>query len=1198
MTHRIRKSLSFACPPSTPAVLLPSLTSVTLLTCLLMSQTPLVQAGVAGRIQFVVGDVRIVGADGRERAAQKGGEVGELESILTGNGAQAQIKMIDGGLLALRPDTQLQLDAYVFDHRNAQAERAWFTLLKGGLRSLTGLIGTHNKERYAIRTPNAVISVRGTDHEPVVILPNTVISQTNPPGTYDKVNVGTTSLTNQAGTTLIQRNQIGFASAQNAAPTLLNKLPDFYQTSPQVTPQAANTSSEEQARKDTLTANQVRESSELDSLGDSLDAGNLTLAPPAQQLKVRQLNGVKPDGTLLDTNSQILIGANGDLSTVDVISLTPNSPITPIAPVTQTPDMVVGFSANQTSLSSYLAQAKIVATNLSQQVDGLRNSETNSTAKQSLAVATMDNASQKTALALTSANNASTNANSNGNPLDSKVITPSFHALAAANDAITLSRLAIQGEGVKQNLANLQNFSAALTQEYERYANNLNNWQKSNNAEHRLALQLDDAVLTARSAQLSQIGNIDFNKSYAVLEQAKLSAENAYTTAMLAQAVLDKLPRNDPNYRSYEILAQDSLKSANLAKMSVTAAKDALDAAQLSLQKLNDMANNTPRNIGVEQLTPAAQSLSKTHQTTQLTNLYGTNGNLLSTQTIENGAFGPIYRSLYYISGQSPTFADTSNHAATGLAWGRWVGGQIAIDEQYTGRDSTGKIGLGAIDQQTGQFVIGHIHRTSTEQGPASLHWITGINAEPKRLAQSLTGTAHYTMVGGTRPTDNFGAIGTLNSASLNANFSTQSVSAMIDMTFGNQQWVLGGQHIPLVGNSFAAQYCPNCVSSQHYGLSILTKNGVPIAATTQDASKLSPTASISGNLMGVGLASAGLQYAVTDPKLVTIIDPLSGLSYQVTSNQIMQGVVGFSGPMQNIKTPYRAVTASDGGDFVNAVLSRTGQASVSAAIGNGSPVNRLVDSAHGMEEFIGSVRNYTPVAGNTRDTKQEMAATIKRGTSVNSDVASAKFGNVTVNWGRWENGSLDVYSRDGSIKLGSVNNNGRSTHWLNTSASSDNLASLPLTGAANYKMVGGTAPTDINGNVGVVQGAKVDVDFSTLRAHTNLAVSFNSPTNTSTWNVEVRNTPFLRTDLGFTSSSNNHGNQGETHLVNCTGMSCGSVHSSAISAFFLGHGAGGLGFSYDLLSMDKMNNNNPSNNVTPSLSPRANAHGVVILRK
>ena len=79
--------------------------------------------------------------------------------------------MIDGGLVALRPDTKLKVDTYVFNGQEDGSENPVFSLLKGGLRAITGIIGKRNKERYNLRTPTSTIGIRGTDHEPFVVLP-------------------------------------------------------------------------------------------------------------------------------------------------------------------------------------------------------------------------------------------------------------------------------------------------------------------------------------------------------------------------------------------------------------------------------------------------------------------------------------------------------------------------------------------------------------------------------------------------------------------------------------------------------------------------------------------------------------------------------------------------------------------------------------------------------------------------------------------------------------------------------------------------------------------------------------------------------------------------------------------------------------------------------------------------------------------
>jgi hypothetical protein len=137
--------------------------------------------------------------------------------------------MTDGGLMAIRADTQMKLDQYVFSGREDGTERKLVSLIKGGFRTITGLIGNRNKDNYKIFTPSATIGIRGTDHEPVVIPPGTVGAQA---GTYDRVYRGATVIETDKGKLIVNPNQVGFTPGKGVAPVLLPKVPDFYDTRP------------------------------------------------------------------------------------------------------------------------------------------------------------------------------------------------------------------------------------------------------------------------------------------------------------------------------------------------------------------------------------------------------------------------------------------------------------------------------------------------------------------------------------------------------------------------------------------------------------------------------------------------------------------------------------------------------------------------------------------------------------------------------------------------------------------------------------------------------------------------------------------------------------------------------------------------------------------------------------------------------
>ena len=126
--------------------------------------------GVAGNVQFVIGDVKLITKAGETRALQKGAAINEGDRIVTADGASAQIKMVDGGFIAIRPNTDMGFDTYRYSGKEDGTESAVVSLLQGGFRTITGMIGRTNKQNYLVKTATATIGIRGTDHEPMVIL--------------------------------------------------------------------------------------------------------------------------------------------------------------------------------------------------------------------------------------------------------------------------------------------------------------------------------------------------------------------------------------------------------------------------------------------------------------------------------------------------------------------------------------------------------------------------------------------------------------------------------------------------------------------------------------------------------------------------------------------------------------------------------------------------------------------------------------------------------------------------------------------------------------------------------------------------------------------------------------------------------------------------------------------------------------------
>src|SRR5665811_1266269 len=92
--------------------------------------------------------------------------------------------------------------------------------------------------RDSITTASATIGVRGTDHETFVVTPDSSLANTLPIGTYNKVNVGETTITTDKGIIFVLPNQMGFAGAADQMPELRPLNTDIFTVADRPTKEA------------------------------------------------------------------------------------------------------------------------------------------------------------------------------------------------------------------------------------------------------------------------------------------------------------------------------------------------------------------------------------------------------------------------------------------------------------------------------------------------------------------------------------------------------------------------------------------------------------------------------------------------------------------------------------------------------------------------------------------------------------------------------------------------------------------------------------------------------------------------------------------------------------------------------------------------------------------------------------------------
>jgi len=204
-------------------------------------------APAAGTATLVTGHVSAATPSGEIRDLNKGSPIYEGEVVITSGSSFVNIEFTDGGRVLLRPESRFQIERYQYAGAAAQPaagqpqaaqpvrqESAFFRLLKGGFRAVSGLIGHTRREDYAVQTPVATIGIRGTDYEVRFCQGDCGdVTPTPKDGLYAGVQSGSIALTNQGGTTTPTAGQYVYISGSNNVPTpgtvrpnALTELPD------------------------------------------------------------------------------------------------------------------------------------------------------------------------------------------------------------------------------------------------------------------------------------------------------------------------------------------------------------------------------------------------------------------------------------------------------------------------------------------------------------------------------------------------------------------------------------------------------------------------------------------------------------------------------------------------------------------------------------------------------------------------------------------------------------------------------------------------------------------------------------------------------------------------------------------------------------------------------------------------------------
>lgn len=116
-----------------------------------------------GRVVRAQGHLAAIEASGRARGLLAGAAVLKGDRLETGSRGFAVVAFRDGSRVTLQPDSVFSVDDYQYKKDDpASTPSAFFRLIRGGLRMLTGTIARYRPDRVQVATPTAVAGVRGT----------------------------------------------------------------------------------------------------------------------------------------------------------------------------------------------------------------------------------------------------------------------------------------------------------------------------------------------------------------------------------------------------------------------------------------------------------------------------------------------------------------------------------------------------------------------------------------------------------------------------------------------------------------------------------------------------------------------------------------------------------------------------------------------------------------------------------------------------------------------------------------------------------------------------------------------------------------------------------------------------------------------------------------------------------------------------
>lgn len=115
-----------------------------------------------GSVAHVAGTLSAKKADGSTRVLSPRSEVRTGDTVSTERDSHAQINFSDGAQVTLKPSSSFRIDNFGFTKERPKEDSFVTSVLRGGLRLVTGLVGSRSRSKFRMGTATATIGIRGT----------------------------------------------------------------------------------------------------------------------------------------------------------------------------------------------------------------------------------------------------------------------------------------------------------------------------------------------------------------------------------------------------------------------------------------------------------------------------------------------------------------------------------------------------------------------------------------------------------------------------------------------------------------------------------------------------------------------------------------------------------------------------------------------------------------------------------------------------------------------------------------------------------------------------------------------------------------------------------------------------------------------------------------------------------------------------